>query len=201
MVGASPNVVERGSREQEWTLLIRRVAEGDQAALGELYDDTSQLIYGLALRILSDATAAEEVSLEVYEQVWRQAANYDSQRGTLLGWLMMMTRSRAIDRLRSFGRQRQREESLDVVASVPSPAANPEEDTILSERRRLVLAALANLRPEQREAIELAYFRGMSQSEIASELQQPLGTIKTRIRLGMMKLRELLLPLEGEVRI
>jgi RNA polymerase sigma-70 factor (ECF subfamily) len=194
-------VVERGSREQEWTLLIRRVAEGDQAALGELYDDTSQLIYGLALRILSDATAAEEVSLEVYEQVWRQAANYDSQRGTLLGWLMMMTRSRAIDRLRSFGRQRQREESLDVVASVPSPAANPEEDTILSERRRLVLAALANLRPEQREAIELAYFRGMSQSEIASELQQPLGTIKTRIRLGMMKLRELLLPLEGEVRI
>jgi RNA polymerase sigma-70 factor (ECF subfamily) len=201
MVGASPNVVERGSREQEWTLLIRRVAEGDQAALGELYDDTSQLIYGLALRILSDATAAEEVSLEVYEQVWRQSANYDSQRGTLLGWLMMMTRSRAIDRLRSFGRQRQREESLDVVASVPSPAANPEEDTILSERRRLVLAALANLRPEQREAIELAYFRGMSQSEIASELQQPLGTIKTRIRLGMMKLRELLLPLEGEVRI
>ncbi|MBI3951685.1 MAG: sigma-70 family RNA polymerase sigma factor [Acidobacteria bacterium] len=200
MVVTIQTVAERGVLEQEWSSLIRRVAAGDQAALGELYDGTSHLVYGLALRILGDPEEAEEVSLDVYEQVWRQAADFDSQRGTLLVWLMMLTRSRAIDRLRAAARQRQREGPLELAGSFSSRAASPEEDAITAERQQLVQTALAGLKPEQREVIELAYFHGLSQSEIALYLQQPLGTVKTRIRLGMMKLREWFLPLEEGLR-
>jgi len=195
MVGVLQAVAECDLREQEWAMLIRRTAVGDQMALGELYDETSHSVYGLALRILGDPVEAEEVSLGVYEQVWRQAAEYDSQRSRPLVWLMMLTRSRAIDRLRALGRQRQRQEPLDSTMTFLSPLLDPEEDAITAERRRLVQTALASLSPEQREAIELAYFEGLSQSEIAQRLQQPLGTIKTRMRLGMMKLRDRLLPL------
>jgi RNA polymerase sigma-70 factor (ECF subfamily) len=196
MVGVLHAVAECDLHEQEWAMLIRRTAAGDQTALGEFYDQTSRLVYGLALRILGDPVEAEEVSLGVYEQVWRQAAEYDSQRGRPLVWLMMLTRSRAIDRLRAVGRQRQRQEPLDSTMTFLAPVLDPEEDAITAERCRLVQTALASLSAEQREAIELAYFEGLSQSEIAQRLQQPLGTIKTRIRLGMMKLRDRLLPLQ-----
>lgn len=199
MVGVLQAVAEGDLREQEWAMLIGRAAAGDQMALGELYDETSRLVYGLALRILGDPVEAEEVSLGVYEQVWRQAAGYDAQRGRPLVWLMMLTRSRAIDRWRALGRQRQRQEPLDSTLTFLSPLLDPEEDAITAERRRLVQAALSSLSAEQREAIELAYFEGLSQSEIAQRLQQPLGTVKTRIRLGMMKLRDRLLPLREEL--
>jgi RNA polymerase sigma-70 factor (ECF subfamily) len=188
--------MECSVQEQAWTLQIRQIATGDQDALGELYDGTNHLVYGLALRILGDPGEAEEVSLDVYEQVWRQARDFSLQRGTPLVWLTMLTRSRAIDRLRVAKRQRHREESLDEVDAFISTTATPEEDAMTSERRQLVQMALGDLKPEQREAIELAYFQGLSQSEIAEHLGQPLGTVKTRIRLGMMKLREWLLPLE-----
>jgi len=201
MVEALPKLIERCSGEQEWTFLIRRAAEGDETALADLYDGTSQFVYSLALRILGDSMAAEEACIDVYHQVWRQAATYDPQRGTPLAWLLMLTRSRAIDRRRASRHQREWEEPLDTTLSVQSCAEDPEEDAIIAERCRLVQKALACLKPEQREPIELAYFFGLSQSEIANRLQQPLGTIKTRIRLGMMKLRELLLPLEEGIRV
>ncbi|MDW8241161.1 MAG: sigma-70 family RNA polymerase sigma factor [Acidobacteriota bacterium] len=189
-------VVERGVQEQLWTLQIRQIAAGDQVALGQLYDGTSRFVYGLALRILGDPGEAEEVTLDVYEQVWRQAGDYSLQRGTPLVWLTMLTRSRAIDRLRVAKRQRHREESLDEAHYFTSTLASPEEDALTVERRQLVQEALRSLNPDQRQAVELAYFHGMSHAEIAQYLGEPLGTVKTRIRSGMMKLREWLLPLQ-----
>jgi RNA polymerase sigma-70 factor (ECF subfamily) len=196
MVGAPQNVAERDIREQHWVMLIRRAATGDQEALGDLYDSTSRWVYGVALRILGDQMMAEEVTIDVYEQVWRQAASYDLDRGKPLAWLLMLARSRAIDRLRASNQQRQREEPLDSDFSSSASIIDPEEDMLVAERRRFVQTAMAGLRPEQREVIELAYFLGLTQSEIADRLQLPLGTVKTRVRLGMIKLRELLLPLQ-----
>lgn len=196
MVAASQNVAERDLREQQWVMLIRRAATGEQEALAELYDGTSRWVYGVALRILGDQMMAEEVTVDVFEQVWRQAASYDLDRGKPLAWLLMLARSRAIDRLRSSNQQRQREEPLALDSSSAASIIDPEEELLVSEKRRLVQSALASLRPEQREAVELAYFLGLTQSEIAEQLQLPLGTVKTRIRLGMIKLRELFLPLQ-----
>jgi RNA polymerase sigma-70 factor (ECF subfamily) len=174
------------------------VAEGDQSALAALYDATNRVVFGLVLRILSDRSTAEEVLLDVYTQVWRQAALYDRKRGAPLAWLMTIARSRAIDRFRSGRLDQQNRESLDDLGHLSSASLNPEENTALSERQRLVRAALNSLSVEQREVIELAYYGGLSHSEIALRLGQPLGTVKTRTRLGMMKLREALTPvLEG----
>ena len=171
------------------------MSRGDQAALGEFYDASSRMVYGLALRIVGDPAAAEEVTLDVYTQVWRQAAAYSAERGGPSTWLMLLARSRAIDYLRSqVRRSQEREQSLETVASVHHPAASPEASALETARRETVQAALTQLVPEQREAVELAYFKGMSHSEIAANTGQPLGTIKTRIRLGMLRLRDLLQP-------
>jgi len=185
------------ARDQDLISLVEQVAAGDQAALATLYDTTNRLIYGLILRVLGDISSAEEVLLDVYTQVWRQAASYDAGRGTPLAWLTTIARSRAIDRLRSGWQDQQRKESLETLGDAVAEAANPEETTVASERQRLVRAALAALSPEQREVIELAYYSGLSHSEIAEKLNQPLGTVKTRTRLGMMKLREALAPMLG----
>lgn len=182
--------------EQEWGRLIAQTAQGDQAALSTLYDRTSPQVYGLALKILGDREAAEEVTLDVYTQVWRQAHTYDESRGTPGAWLMILARTRAIDRFRAGYAERGKLDSLDVATLFVSDGLNPEQETSEQERRRLVRQALSNLSVEQREAIALAYFWGLSQSEIAAKLQLPLGTVKTRVRLGMMKLRELLAPHE-----
>jgi len=177
--------------------LLGHVADGDQSALTRLYDATSRLVFGLVVRILSDRSAAEEVLLDVYTQVWRQASTYDSKRGAPLAWIMTIARSRAIDRLRSGKQEQLHKEPLDNVGELRSKAQSPEEATEISERQKIVRAALDTLSAEQREVIELAYFSGLSHSEIALRLGQPLGTVKTRTRLGMMKLRELLRPVLG----
>jgi RNA polymerase sigma-70 factor (ECF subfamily) len=187
-------------RDREWEALIASIASGDQAALAKLYDLSSRLVYGLVLRIVGNAASAEEVLLDVYTQVWRQAARYDSRRGSPLAWLMTIARSRAIDRLRSCRQEGQRDDSLDLASAEQSGLTSPEEDSILLERQRLVRSAIAALSPEQREVIELAYYSGLSHSEIAAKLGQPLGTVKTRTRLAMIKLREMLAPvIEGGV--
>jgi RNA polymerase sigma-70 factor (ECF subfamily) len=174
------------------------VAGGDQAALGTLYDSTSRVIFGLALRILNDRATAEEVMLDVYTQVWRQAASYDLQRGSPMAWLMTIARSRAIDRLRSGWQDQQRKEPLEAIGDARSDSSSPEENAEIAERRKLVRQALSQISAEQRELIELAFYGGLSHSEIALEKNLPLGTVKTRIRLGMLKLREMLGPaLEG----
>lgn len=179
--------------------MVRRVAAGDEAALGELYDSTSRPVFGLALRILGDPSAAEEVALEVYTQVWRQAGAYDSGRGTPSAWLLTIARSRAIDRFRSSEQTRRRSDTLDSVQSAPAASISPDVHAADAERRQIVLEALDSLPPEQRTVIELAYFRGMTHTEIAESLGHPLGTVKTRTRLAMMRLREALKHLEGEL--
>ena len=192
-----PGAAETGARQQRLATFISRMADGDQSAMSALYDATNRLVYGLVLRILCDPAIAEEVMLDVYMQVWRQAAGYDMQRGSPLAWLMTVARSRAIDRLRSGIQRQQREEPLEHADNHSSPA-NIEEEVCASELRGRVQAALDLLSPEQREVIELAYYGGLSHSEIAARLATPLGTVKTRTRLGMMKLRESLKDVKDE---
>jgi RNA polymerase sigma-70 factor (ECF subfamily) len=168
--------------------LLHRLAEGDQEALGSLYDLYSGFVNALALRILHDAAEAEDVVQEVFVQVWRQAARFDPERGNPESWLYTMARTRALDRLR---RRASRREAGD--EALPIGAASSATEEALAVR-----AALASLSPDQRCALELAYYEGLSQTEIASRLGQPLGTVKTRIRTAMIRLRESLQPIGPE---
>ena len=170
--------------------LIERTANGEAAALAALYDATASLVNGLALRVLGDRGSAEEVTGDVYLQVWRQAVRYDGTRGAPLAWLLTLTRSRAIDRLRTGASQRARTAPIEAALRVASDAPGPEERSAVRQRRQVVRSALTHLPAEQRRAIELAYFEGLSHSEIAATLGEPLGTVKTRVRLGMIRLRE-----------
>lgn len=181
-------------RDQDWAALIHRVAEGDQHALAALYDTTRRLIFGLIVRILRDASVSEEILLDVYTQVWRQAALYDPERGAALSWLLIIARSRALNRLRAESMAVRRREDIETATEFQSREPNPEDALVFSERQRLVRSALNALSPKQREVIELAYYSGLSHSEIAARLGQPLGTVKTRTRLGMVKLRKMLEP-------
>ncbi len=183
-------------QDQELAHLITLTAQGDQSALATLYDRTSPQVFGLAVKILNNREAAEEVTLDVYAQIWRQAHTYDRTRGAPGAWLMMVARTRAIDRFRAGAIEHGRVESLDAIEFFASDGETPEQDVEGQERRRYVRQALDLLSEEQRQAIALAYFYGLSQSEIAEKLQVPLGTVKTRIRLGMIKLREALAPYE-----
>jgi RNA polymerase sigma-70 factor, ECF subfamily len=186
--------------------LVLRMAQGDDQALSQLYDRFGRVLYAVAFRLVNQQADAEEVVMEAFSQAWRDAPRFDQGRGSVAAWLTMMTRSRALDLLRS---QSRRERITDTAAR-EEPAAGPAMSagfpppgaTVLDEeRRRAVAQALAALSPPQREAIELAYYDGLSQSEIAARLKEPLGTIKTRMRLGMQKLREALRPyyFEGAV--
>jgi RNA polymerase sigma-70 factor (ECF subfamily) len=152
-------------------------------------------VYGLCLRILGDAADAEEVTLDVFTQAWRQAARYDAARGQPLTWLLTLAHSRAIDRLRSRSGVRKREQALDEAADFASALSDPEASSAAAQRARCVRQALAVLSAEQRQVIELAYFEGLTHVEIAERIRLPLGTAKSRIRLAMNKLRETLAPL------
>src|SRR5574341_201675 len=189
----------RREREQALVRLIERAGQGDQTALAALYDETSSLVYGLAMRILQDTFAAEEVTIEVFTQVYRRASSYDPARATPSARLVMLTRNWAIDRLRLKSRRRGRVDPLENAAAIPSLADDPEERTAEKELRGVARTALTFLSPEQREVIGLAYYSGLTQSEIAATLEQPLGTVITRIRTGMMVLRNQLHPFLEEV--
>jgi RNA polymerase sigma-70 factor (ECF subfamily) len=194
-LNSPPKTAATNDAASRQTELIRGVAGGDPDALAALYDATSRTVYGLLLRILADASAAEEVLLDVYAQVWRQAAAYEEGRGSPLAWLTTIARSRAIDCLRRGRLERQRTESLDALTQVVGTVgATAEDDLRVRELGAVVRAALEALAPEQREVIELAYYGGLSHSEIAAARNIPLGTVKTRTRLGLMRLREMLRP-------
>lgn len=193
---ARPEEWTKSVQDQEWAQLIAQTAQGDQAALAMFYDRTSPQVFGFIYKILNNREAAEEVTLDVYTQVWRQAHTYDHTRGTPGAWLMTMARTRAIDRFRAGATEHGRMESLDAAELFASGESTPEQDVEGHERRRYIRRALALLNMEQRQAIALAYFYGLSQSEIADKLKLPLGTVKTRMRLGMIKLREALAPYE-----
>jgi RNA polymerase sigma-70 factor (ECF subfamily) len=172
--------------------LMRRIASGDSAALSDLYDLSNRFVYGICLKVLRNSADAEEVTLDVYTQAWRQASRFDADRGEPLAWLLMLARSRAIDRLRSRGGVRRHEEDLEQVRDLASPGIDPETGSSLSQRASTVRAALAGLPAEQREVIELAYFEGLTHTEIAERLAQPLGTTKSRIRLALQRLRNVI---------
>jgi RNA polymerase sigma-70 factor (ECF subfamily) len=193
MVGV---LAEQSAQEQEWIGLIAKTAQGDQAAFGALYDQSSPQVYGLILRIVANTHTAEEVMLDVFTQVWKQAHTYDRQRGTAAGWLMTLARTRAIDRIRAGRTEHATFAPMEEAEWLPSNQATPETQSSQGEQRRIVLRALEALSAEQRQPILMAYFGGYTQSEIAERLGIPLGTIKTRMRLGMIKLRDLLAPLE-----
>ncbi len=175
-----------------WSALIARIAAGDQAAFAEFYDLTCARVFGFLVKMLNDRPAAEEVALDVYTQAWQRADTYDAARGTPVGWLFTLARSRAIDRLRARRVERDRLEPIEAAESLADESLDPEAGSMRAERQKLVREALTRLPPEQREALSLAYFSGLSQSEVAAHLDIPLGTVKTRIRMGMMKLRDLL---------
>lgn len=175
----------------ELSALIERLAQHDRSAMQELYETTSTRVYGLALRIVGNRESAEDVAVEVYAQVWRDAATYNAARGTPYSWLLTLTRSRAIDMVRA-RRHDEVTDSVEITGALECQRPGPEAVSAEVERGHFVRGAIARLAPEQREAIELAFFRGLSHSEIAQRLDQPLGTVKTRIRMGMLKLRSLL---------
>jgi len=174
-------------------LIVRRMAGGDQVALGDLYDRHARLLYSLALRIVRERSDAEDVLQETFAQVWRQANRFESSRGTVVGWLVTVTRSRALDRLRQRRTQRELPGDFDRLAdSLPDPSRGLDLQLVTAEQADRVRQALAALPDELRIPLELAYYEGLSQSEIAERLQTPLGTIKTRMRQTLHRLRDAL---------
>jgi RNA polymerase sigma-70 factor (ECF subfamily) len=180
--------------------LMRRIQARDQQALGALYDHLAPLLNALLLRMLGDRQEAEEILEETFWQMWNSAASYDPLRGAVEGWAISIARSRALDRLRTRKRQEahtalyEEEERLLPRPQIPLP----EEVVLRGEQYRAVAEALEALPQEQRLPLELAYYEGLSQAEIAHRLAQPLGTIKTRVRLGLLRLRHALEPYLGE---
>jgi RNA polymerase sigma-70 factor, ECF subfamily len=173
--------------------LVARMAERDQEALSALYDRHHGVIFSLAVRILRDRAEAEEVLTDVFFQAWRAAGGFDPLRGSVASWLITLCRSRAIDRLRSRGRREAHRRVLEQEpASAHSAGATggPEEAADLKMRGARIRAAMGALSADQRSALELAFYGGLSHSEIAAKLGEPLGTIKTRIRQGLLSLRE-----------
>jgi RNA polymerase sigma-70 factor (ECF subfamily) len=179
--------------EQRCRESLDRILLKDSEALAQLYDDTSGMLYGLALRIVNDSTDAEEVVLDVYQHIWKSAHTFDESRGSVWSWLVLLTRSRSIDRLRKAGTRRTREVA-GIHPETPGSDNNPEIETIFQEERGIVRHALETLSSSEREAIELAFFKGLTHVEVAEALAEPLGTIKTRIRSGLRKLRDALAP-------
>jgi RNA polymerase sigma-70 factor (ECF subfamily) len=177
--------------ESEDVALVRRMAAGDDRALGALYDRWHPVVHGVVSRLLRQADDVEDVVEETFWQAWRQASRFDLARGAVQTWLLTIARSRALDRVRALRRRREEPLEGDDGEPVVQPAAegDPALDAEASERRRIVVAALSALPAEQREALELGYFGGLSQSEIAERTGQPLGTVKTRMRLALQKLR------------
>ncbi|MEM8612651.1 MAG: sigma-70 family RNA polymerase sigma factor [Cyanobacteria bacterium P01_H01_bin.105] len=180
-------------QSKDETELIGRMVQGDQAALSQLYDRYARVMYSLAFKILGSVEEAEEVVLDVFAKAWRTAARYDASRSRVDSWLFLMTRSRSLDRLRQRQRQTKVVEAATKTAQVSS-SDMPDEALIINERRAVVAQALSNLPDEQRLVIELAYYQGYSQSEIAKKTGLALGTVKTRVRLGLRKLKQSLGP-------
>ena len=180
--------------------LVAGLGERDERSLEALYDRYGDYVYSICLRMVGDVQLAEDLSQEVFLRLWRRPDLYDESRGRFLTWLLSVARNRAIDERRSRGRRFKHESPPSPVAEElleAAPSAEERDVAIVSEERVIVQRALATLPPEQRLAIQLAYFGGYTQQEIAQGLHQPLGTVKTRIRLGLQKLRQLLSEQQG----
>jgi RNA polymerase sigma-70 factor, ECF subfamily len=177
--------------EREWVALVQSIAGGDQLALHALYERTHRVVFTLVMRITANRETAEELTLDVFHDVWRRASRYDSANGTVLGWIMNQARSRAIDRLRYEGRKKR----VDSGASeLLAASEEPDARDVLELRQQAdaLRTALALLTSDERQAIETAFFSELTYAEVAARLNLPLGTVKTRIRSGLQKLRRAL---------
>jgi RNA polymerase sigma-70 factor (ECF subfamily) len=177
--------------EDEWVGLVHLVAGGDQAALHGLYERAHRVVFTLTMRITTNRETAEEVTLDVFHDVWRRASSYQEAGGTVLGWIMNQARSRAIDRMR-FEQRKKRVPSEIGEPPTAAPPANADDLVAFEQQSRALRGALDVLTPSEREAIEAAFFSELTYAEVATQLNEPLGTIKTRIRSGLLKLRETL---------
>jgi RNA polymerase sigma-70 factor, ECF subfamily len=175
--------------ESEWDALIKAIAAGDQRALRSLYERTHRIVYTLIVRITNDRQTAEELTLDVFHDVWQRASKYDPAGGTVIGWLMNQARCRAIDRWRFERRKKRVNPQAHDPLQVPARSGTLETVDVY-EQGRVLRDTLAILTPHERQAIETAFFSDMTYAEVAAKLDQPLGTIKTRIRSGLGKLRQ-----------
>lgn len=186
--------------EWEDRALVAAVARREQQSLERLYDRYQSMVYHLALKILHSQESAEEVVYDVFWQVWKEADRYDARRGGVVAWIATIARSRAIDAFRARrGNPAAENDQADPPVAI-DPADGPEEMTSLGQRIVMVREALKDLSADQRAALELAFFTGLTHVEIAEQLAEPLGTVKTRIRSAMLRLRERLHPLLGRER-
>ena len=169
---------------------LRRMSGGDSTALAELYDRYGSLVYSVALRILRSSADAEDAVQQAWVQVWKSAGSYDARRGTVAAWVLTVARTRALDLYRSLGSRRRAETRIEAAPQAAPP--DPASDTALGQLGARVRDALGSLAPQQRQVLEIAYFEGLSQSQIAERLNAPLGTVKSWTRQGLMRLKELL---------
>jgi RNA polymerase sigma-70 factor, ECF subfamily len=175
----------------ETTNLLSKIAEGDRTALAQLYDRYARMIYAIACKSLNSVEDCEEVVLDVFAQIWRIADRFDVNRGSVEQWVFTLARSRILDRLRKLQRIDKVHTAISCAKGIdlPTISVDPIEAIEIDERRQLVLAALSQIPPEQLEAIELAYYQGLTHTEIAARTGLSLGTVKTRLRLGLSKLK------------
>ena len=179
-------------RQSALKVLLRRMEDGEQVAASALYDETCGVLYSLAVRIVTNSEDAEEVMHDVYCRAWRNANTYDESRGSVMSWLVLMTRSIAIDLVRSKRRTSCVLPLESATEARDSYERAPDAQASSNERAARIRSALATLPVEQRQAVELAFFTGLSHSELAEHLKVPLGTVKTRVRAGLSRLRGLL---------
>lgn len=177
--------------EKDWVGLVQSIAAGDQGALHALYTQTHRMVFTLIVRITGNGETAEELTLDVFHDVWRRASTYDPAGGSVVGWIMNQARCRAIDRLRFEHRKKRVHDHADSPAKA-NAANGPHEALEVSEQGDLLRDALQVLTPVERQVIETAFFSELTYAEVAEKLNQPLGTVKTRIRSGLAKLRQAL---------
>ena len=177
--------------EVVWVELVRSMAAGDQRALHALYTRTHRIVFTLIMRIVGNRETAEELTVDVFHDVWRRASAYDPAGGSVVGWIMNQARSRAIDRVRFDQRKKRVNNQADSPLTAPT-VSDPQTTFAAREQNRVVRHALQALTPDERQAIETAFFAELTYSEVAARLNQPLGTVKTRIRSGLSKLRHVL---------
>ena len=177
--------------EQVWVALVQSIAGGDQHALHALYNKTHRIVFTLIMRITGNRETADELTLDVFHDVWRRAPTYDPAGGSVVGWIMNQARSRAIDRLRFEQRKKRVNDQADEPLTATA-TRGPQETFAAREQGRVLQHALQGLTPDERQAIETAFFGELTYTEVATRLNQPVGTIKTRIRSGLGKLRQVL---------
>ena len=194
MTETDSSLPDRDDQSREQARLLDAMARGDKSALALLYDSLGRPLYSLALRIVNDSGEAQDIVQDVFLQIWQKSGTYDTSRGSVFGWAATLTRNRAIDRVRM--RKRRSELLAESAADLqPAPMSDNEESGAslwIKEKARAVRDALRQLAPDQQKAIELAFFIGLTQLQIAAKLNEPLGTVKARIRRGLLKLRETL---------